>query len=302
MSSLTIADLDALDRWIVPKFDYVPDIAIDEVRSHPRFGDALRHVFTQSLEHAARDKAHARVFHDVERFVLGIFALYLDVTGGITHRRLREIGSEGGMMSSGRATAILMYMRAIGYVTPAAKGAKGQVRRYEATPALYETYRDRIRFEFEAAAMIDPTVASVALNLDDPKTFRQVCSHLGETLRYATRGGRPEFALIDRVVSRRGGMMLIFSLLLSLDDGGAFPRGGELPLNVQAMSDRLGVSRAQTLGILKELESIGHYTRGRGTDTVSPAFAETFARYYAAILVGVLHSCVLVLKDRAELG
>ncbi|MEI9888840.1 MAG: hypothetical protein WDN08_20530 [Rhizomicrobium sp.] len=294
---LNAKELAALDRWTVPKFDYIPDAAIAEVRDHPRFGDALRHVFINVLEHGARDKAHARVFHDVERFVLGVFALYLDVTGGITHRRLRELGSEGGMMSSGRATAILMYMRTIGYVVPSAKGAKGQVRRYEATRTLYETYRTRMRFEFEAAAMVDPTVASVASRLDDPDTFRAVCTHLAETLRYATRGGRPEFALVDRIASRRAGMSLLYSLFLSLDDGGAFPRGGELTVNVKAAAHRFGVSRAQILGILKDLE---HYVRGRNGDTLDAAFVETFARWYAAVLVGVLHSCACVIRDRTQ--
>ncbi len=279
-----------LARWdIAPGMD-VSEEKIAEMRTHPRFGEAMRHIATGALDLLDRNPVHHRIFDDSGRFVLGLLALYLDATGGLTHRRLRNLSTAAGSLSSGRATAILMHLRIIGYVQPAGEQqGGGPVRRYIPTKTMLTAFRKRLRVEFEAVAKIEPLVQRLLDRFDEPEVFRVFCATTGDIVLGAAPRERPELAIIHKVAARRSGMLLLYCLHLAVDKGGAFPTSGTLKPNVAMLATRLHTTRAHILSVLRDLQAAGCYIReSSGSDTLTPKLSETFAKHYAIILIGTL--------------
>lgn len=275
-----------LSRWDLAPGADITNEAIAEILDHPRFGDALRHAASRSLALMDAHPAHHRAFDDIGNFVLGMLALYLDATSGLTHRKLRELCGEAGVLSTGRATAILLRLRMIGYVRPQ-DDKQSRVRRYVPTDTMLAMFKARLRIEFEAIEKFEPEVGKLLAHFDEPEVFWMVCAGCGAFMYEAARSPRHEYDVLTAVGGRRSGMVMIFHLFLALDDGGTFPRPGELNVNVAALAARLGTSRAHVLSLLRDFERAGYFTRGH-PDKIEPALANVFARYYAMAFGGSL--------------
>jgi len=288
MAKSTMAASD-LARWDIAPGADVSEEMIVEIRAHPRFSDAMRHIVTAALDLLDRNPVHHRIFDDSGRFVLGLLALYLDATGGLTHRRLRSLSSAAGSLSSGRATAILMHLRLIGYVQPASAQQSGPVRRYVPTKTMLAAFKNRLRVEFEAVARIEPQVQRLLDRFDEPEVFRVFCATTGDIVLGAAPRQRAELAIIHKISARRSGMLLLYCLHQVVDKGGAFPTSGTLKPNIAFLATRLHTTRAHILSILRDLQAAGGYIRNaNGLDTLTPLLSETFARHYAIILIGSL--------------
>lgn len=276
----------SLSRWDLAPGADISNEAIAEILDHPRFGDAMRHIARRALALMDAHPAHHRAFDDIGNFVLGMLALYLDATSGLTHRKLRELCGGAGVLSTGRATAILLRLRMIGYVRPV-DDSQTRVRRYAPTDTMLAMFKARFRIEFEAIEKFEPEVGKLLARFDEPEVFRMVCAGCGAFMYDAAKGRRPEYDVLTAVGGKRSGMVMIFHLFLALDDGGAFPRPGKLDVNVAALAARLGTSRAHVLGLLRDFERAGYFTRGH-PDSVEPVLAHVFARYYATAFGGEL--------------
>nr|QQZ50136.1 hypothetical protein JKL49_26830 [Phenylobacterium glaciei] len=131
---------------------------------------------------------------DVSRFLLGVLALYLDATGGLTHRRLRELSGKSGILSAGTATAVLLRLQLIGYVTRT-DAANGHSRPYKPTPAMEAAFRGRMRIEFEALTHLTDETAEMLARFDEPAVFSMLMAMMGASrcrrLDRRTRTSRP---------------------------------------------------------------------------------------------------------------
>ncbi|MEJ0028590.1 MAG: hypothetical protein WDN01_21410 [Rhizomicrobium sp.] len=278
-----------LARWEIQAGDDVSEDMIAELRAGPRFSEAMRFVAGEALSLLDRNPTQHRLFDDSGRFVLGVLALYLDATGGLTHRRLRDLSSAAGSLSSGRATAILMHLRVIGYVEPADVQQSGPVRRYVPTRTMLAAFKARLRIEFDAASKIEPEVGRLLARFDEPEVFRLVCATTGDILMGAAPRTRAELAIIQKTAARRSGMLLLYCLHQAADKGGAFPAPGTLQPNLALLATRLHTSRGHILSLMRELQQAGGYIHNtNGIDSITPLLSEAFAKHYAIILIGVL--------------
>ena len=103
------------------------------------------------------------VLSDRARALLGHAVLYLDATArpddprsGLTATRLKALCVETGICSAGRAGAMLGLMRMGRYVAPASAADDRRVRRLVPTERLLEMQRVRLKYQFEALAMLLP--------------------------------------------------------------------------------------------------------------------------------------------------
>ncbi len=249
--------------------------------------------------------AHAN-FRDTGKLVLAMIALYLDATGGLTHRRLREISQKAGTLSAGRATAILLHLRMIGYVTAVSTRADGSARLYVPTQKMREVFRNRIRIDIEALAMLEPEVDSLLARFAEDETFRIFMAEAGNLIGEAKPNEEEGLVRYDAITSKNAGQIIIYNLLQAADHGREFPPLGPAPVSVSALSRRFGVSRAHVLRVLREMEDGGFVTRaadGNGYELqqrLHDAFRQHFALVHL-ILGGVAYATLQVLKqnDRA---
>jgi len=262
---------------------------IQAMRADPRIEAAMRHSVNRSMAYYDAAPVMHRNLKDVGRFVLGVVALYLDATGGLTHRRLRDLSGQTGLISTGAATALLLRLRLIGYVAPAETLPNGATRLYRPTSAMITAFRERFRIELEACAMIDPRIASVIERLDEPQVFPNLMAVLGADAINAARHPRPDAASIDRLALRTAGMLIMFHLMQSADQGGAFPPVGEAQVSVSSLARRYEVSRSHVLTILREAEEMGLIVRlGEGRWRLEPQLGEVFRTFYAVLYLGAI--------------
>jgi hypothetical protein len=232
-----------------------------------------------------------RNLKNVGRFALGILALYLDATGGLTHRRLRDLSGYSGFISSGAATALLLRLRLIGYVTPAAVMPHGATRLYRPSPDMVNAFRERLRFEIEAAATFDPRIEPILERLDEPGVFSDLMATFGADAVFAARHPHPGTAAIDRIASRSSGMMIMYQLMADADAGGAFPPQGEVKVSISGLAQRYEVSRSHVLTVLRDAEAFGMIRRlDEGRWRLEPAMGEVFSILYAVLYLGIIQS------------
>jgi DNA-binding MarR family transcriptional regulator len=272
-------------RWEGEIGDTVSDAGLAEMRAHPRFDEALRHSVRRALALTEEDPVYHTNNRDSGRMTLAMVALYLDATGGLTHRRLRELSGDLGMLSAGRATAILFQLRMIGYVTPQGMRADGSATRYLPTEKMQSAFRQRLRIEVEALAKLEPEAEEVLARFDEGETLRIFISHFGSL--FGRGVPREDLAPLNALAARNSGMLILFNLLEAADTGGEFPAAGAARVSVSALSRRFGVSRAHVARVLREAERDGFLLRDATEDgvTLQPLLAERFRIYFAIIYV-----------------
>src|ERR1700753_1491958 len=132
-----------LERWERELGETSAEL-VASVRSHPRFGEAVRHSVTRAIEHITVDPLLHSTFRDLGHVMLASLALFMDATGGLTHRRLRDLSANSGALSSGRAAAVLLRLQFIGYVSGASDHKNGSTRIYVPTDKMKSAYRRRL--------------------------------------------------------------------------------------------------------------------------------------------------------------
>lgn len=263
---------------------------IQAMRDDPRLEGAMRHSVNRALAYYRANPLMHRNLKDVGRFVLGVVALYLDATGGLTHRRLRALSGQSGLISAGAASAVLLRLRLIGYVTPHGPQVNGQVKLYRPMPAMVDAFRERVRIELEAAAVFNPRVAAILKRLDEPEVFPSLMAVLGDDAINAARHPHPDTIGIDRISTRTAGMMILYRILSDADQGAAFPPLGEVTVSVSGLAREFEVSRSHVLTVLRDAEQAGLMTRleGEGRWRLEPAMGQAFRTLYAVIYMGMI--------------
>ena len=258
---------DDLERWEREVGGgALTDDLVAQVRSHPRFGEALKNSVDRAIAHVAADPLLHRNFRDLGHVMLASLALHLDATGGLTHRRLRELSAGSGALSSGRATALLLHLQVIGYVNAAPDHRNGSTRLYVPTGRMKDAYRRRLLIDLESIAMIEPELCRLTANFDDA-AFRAYMAAMGEFLRTLGPRYHPDLKEFDALANRHSGVLAIYMLVQAAWRSGPFPQPGEARISASAMATRLDVSRMHVQRLLRAAEAAG-FIRRTGSESV----------------------------------
>ncbi|WP_304166059.1 hypothetical protein [Phenylobacterium aquaticum] len=276
---------------------------LDALPAHPRFEEAMRYSVRAALDYFHENPVLHRNIKDVGRLILGVVALSMDATGGLTHRRLRALSGRTGVISAGTATAVLFRMRTIGYVTRDEAGGGGLARRYRPTPDMTQAFRERMQIELDAAAILFPHVAPVRDRFGEPDMFRAVFKVLGEESIKAARDPRGDLDALNRLGTRSAGVLVLYDLLNAADvaGGGRGPLGApiELEVSVSALARKYEISRSHVLSLLRDLEAADFIARvGReGRWALRPALRPTLETFFGVIYLGMAHVALEAARD-----
>jgi DNA-binding MarR family transcriptional regulator len=224
--------------------------------AHPRFSDACRLLVTRSLERNRTIPIFARAAKDISRFFLSYLALYLDARDGLTLSSIRDLCVEMELASPGRAAAILLRMRMIGYVRLDNAQTDRRVRRYLPTDELKAAIREFIRGELEALALIEPEATHAAERLMEQDFFNAYMRRLGEGLvdMVKTHSGQNSTTLFS---VRNGGMNVLFDIVHSAEPGDVYPPRGRLKMSVRDLAKKFEVSPSHVRKLLRDAEKEG---------------------------------------------
>ncbi len=296
MESPGLAHWDAATRHA-----RIPDAALADMRAQPGFAQAARTAARRSLELFDSDPVMMRALKDVGRAVLGLMALYLDAKGGMTLSRLQALLTEMGLTSPGRAAAILIQLRLIGYVAPAPVQPNRRVRVYLPTPRMRATFQAHLYKDLEALSAIEPEAEDALARFGDAAVFNPFILRFGQGLIDAARVHRRGAAGLDLFSQRNAGLTILTELILAGDAADDFPPRGPIRFSVAGLARRHGVSRPHVLKLLRDAEKAGLLTRDaeevRGF--LTPLLRDHVANYYATTFIGMAACALSALQATA---
>jgi hypothetical protein len=227
------------------------------MKAHPGLDEALRVLNDASLPALAADRTLLGIFKDGGRYVSAMWAIYLHVCGGLTLQSLKTLCAQSGLLSPGRARAMLLYMRYLGYVEPAREG-RGTVR-YIPTPRFKTAWTIHMRTVLEAVCVLEPEARAVVDRLDDPDIFAAVVRTQGESLFLGARGHNFDTPLFRVFTNRHAGGLILRELLAGGGDAsdGAYPPHMATLAPAADLARRYQVSRIQVRRIVTAAEKEG---------------------------------------------
>ncbi len=296
-ASIDPSGIDSLMRWHLP--DAIPEEAVALMLAHPAMPKAVRIMATEMLAVLGSDKAAEGLFKDGGRYVAAISAIYLHATGGLTLPKLKAMCAASGLLSPGRARALLSFMRYLKYLAPAPVDAQSGPTRYVPTESLLAVWRDHLRRALNSVAVIEPAVALVRDRLDDPDVLNRFSIAQVEGLMISTRTNvMPAFN--RAILQRHAGMRIMFSMLSVEDDD--WPPRKPMRFSIAAAARRFGVSRIHIRRLLDEAQSAGLLIC---TQDGMVQFAEdgrTAVRLlYPVQLIRLLNAAAQTIKGRPDL-
>ncbi len=235
-----------------------------ELVAHPRFEDACRLLVAKGMARYRQNSVFSRATKDVSRFFFGYFALYLHARGDLTLTTIRDLCSEMGLASPGRAAAILLRLRMIGYVQADTTQTDRRVRRYVPTQSMRAEFLQANRDELAALALIEPEADIAAKRLDDPAFYRAFMLRMGEGLAAVVAdsgSGGEERNATTLFTTRNSGTMILLDIAISGEAGDAYPPRGPVKMNVRELSRKYDVSRSHVHKLLLDAEKAGLLTR-----------------------------------------
>jgi hypothetical protein len=244
--------MDGLAKWLTPSHgDLAAQVAA--LAAHPRYPDAARALAANMLAVGETDKALDGIFKDAGRYVATMWAIYLHTAGGLTLPRLKEVCALSGYLSPGRARALLLYLRHLGYFEPVTEGTRGAPARYAPTGAFVAAWGAHLGAALDAAAIVEPAVAAVRNRLHEPVVFECLARVQGEGL-LATAQNADQTEPFNRIfLHRYAGLQILFTLLMA-GDASTFPPAGPIPFSTTATARRFGVSRIHIKRLLAEAQ------------------------------------------------
>ncbi len=269
-------DLDDLIAWDCDTLVSPPEY--QRVFDHPRRYAAMRAIVRSTLKAASADKTLMGIFKDGGRYACAMWAIQLHVSGGLTLQSLKDLCAASGLLSPGRARAVLLYMRYLGYVEPA-RTPTGASQTFAPTVRCYASWTTHMRFALEAAAEIEPQVQAVIDHIDDPDVFAAVVRTQGESLFQGVKVyslDRPHFRVF---INRHAGTLVMADLLDSADDG-EFPPRTVTASSQREFSKRYGVSRVHISRMMKHAEREGILVLDGGQIRLADSFRAEIERDY----------------------
>lgn len=250
---MTILDApSSLSQWDLD-VDELPELR-RRISSRPDYPLAARRLAANTLRDAEGDARLAGLLKDAGRTVAGLSAAYLDASGAVTLPRLKDFMVRFGLVSPGRARALLNYMRYLGYVRLDAAAPDARAATYHLTPEFLASYTRHQAGLLEAVEVIAPDAGLIRRCLGD----RRVLDTLVVEQANAFAKGSPQAQDHGRwyavFMHRLAGIQILHALVAASDE---FPPSGLIPFSFAATARRFQVSRMHVARMIGAAEHEG---------------------------------------------
>ncbi len=267
---------------------YLPE-GLARMRAHPRFEDGIRASISGSLALADRDPKWREAAKSVGRQVIAVMALYLDASGGITYTRIEQVCIDLGLMSTGRALAILAQLRLFRYVRIADHQPNKRERHYVPTDDMRRAVRGQFRNQLSGLSVIEPEALALRDRLDEPAMFQAFARAFGEGLINVGRSAEKQPVRRGVFGARSASLLILNALMLSGEADDSMPPTRPVPFSIYGLARRFDVSRPHVLKLLREAESEGlfHRNGSETTGVFTPALRDQVHDFHARTFVGL---------------
>ena len=241
----------------------IPDGEYARMATHPGLDEALRRQSQSTLTATDADPTLLGIFKDGGRYVCAMWAIYLHACGELSLQGLKTLCAKSGLLSPGRARAVLLYMRYLGYIEPSRERKSPAV--YVPTRRFYTAWTTHMRLVMEATCAIEPVARVVVDRIDDPAVFTSIVRTQGESLFNGATRHDVDTPIFKVFLNRHAGTLVLSKLVVS-EDSAYPPPLVTLPAAAE-LARRFQVSRIQIRRLftdaarhgLVQLEADGRY-------------------------------------------
>ncbi len=280
----------------------IGEAAYVRLRAHPRYAEAVRAYAAHTLAMAASDRALDGLMKDAGRTVAGLCALHLHVSGGLTLPRLKALCADFGLVSPGRARALLLYMRYLGYVEPAAETRRGGPAVYAPTARHWAGWLSLQRGIVATVALLEPAAGRLAEALDRPGVLEAYTRAESQSFLEGARQADLDMAYFRVFMHRNGGIQIVHALLTASAED-VFPPRQPIPFSAPAAARRFGVSRMHVRRLMEAARAHDLLTQDAdGAVTFTAAGREALDYVFSTQMIRHLISAGRTLQARPDLA
>ncbi|HKD22154.1 MAG TPA: hypothetical protein VKB71_09070 [Rhizomicrobium sp.] len=233
----------------------IDDEIYSRLRADPRYPEAVRGFAANMLDAGDADRLLDGILKDAGRNVAALSAIHLHFSGGLTLPRLKILCASFGLVSPGRARALLLYLRYLGYVEPS--GARGGAALYVPTARFLNTWRYHLRAVLRAVQVLEPAAIGLLLDkFDMPGVFETYAKVLCDVFLDGMPHANMESPYFRVFMHRNAGIQIMHTLLAA-STGDAFPPQQPIALSLSAAARRFRVSRIHVRRLLDAAERDG---------------------------------------------
>lgn len=272
--------------------------AFAQMVAHPGFGDACLDVIQSVLDLQQRDPQLMRVLVDTRRLVMAFFVVYLDARGGITLTAIRDVCRELGLASPGRATGLLISLRAYGYIERDPAQNDKRSRRYVPSAKIREAMVRNLNLWGMAFAKIEPEAMRVANRFGDRRIFNAYIIELAGGLIALIK--RRDTSAVTLFAERNAGLEILYALVSSGQAGDVFPPRKSVPASSNSLAARFKVSRSHVGRLLRDAEKLGYLTRRDTTITLEEPLRRGIVEFLGAYFFGFASCACAALEAIGE--
>jgi hypothetical protein len=242
-----------LGEWGPP--DAETEHRFARLRANNAYPKAARAFAAAMLSQAEADPALDGILKDAGRNIAAKGLAYLHATDGVTLPNLKALCQRIGMISPGRARALLLYLQHLGFVERTPERSADRPRRYQPTPSFTLAWRRQMRAMLECAAFIDPGANDVAARLDDPIVYDVFVRSISEGYLEALSIVDDRSPYFRAFMHPYAGTQLVHSLVL--EDPDHFPPQCIIAFSMKAAAARFDVSRMHLARMMERARRSG---------------------------------------------
>lgn len=279
----------------------IPPEWYERLQKHPDYCLAILSFATRILDLSRTDKAFDSVCKDVARYGVAQWVVYLHMTGGITLSRLKVLCVRSGLLSPGRARALLIYLRYIGFIELSNGKEGGRSIQYRPTPALLAAIIHLVRAGLEAMIHVEPAAAAAVARLEEETFADALLRQLGSGLLEASVALPQETPFFRAFMHPSAGMqMLYWMIVAAAKRGDPFPPQKPIPISMSEVAQDLRVSRTHVQRMLRTAEREALIARhDDGTVQFTANLVADSSYILSGLLLGYVISAVKAQHDLA---
>ncbi len=227
--------------------------SVSRVAEHPGFAAASRALASGMLELAASDRVLDGIFKDAGRYVAAMWGFALHEDGGLTLPRLKAVCGRSGLLSPGRARALLQFLQHCGYLER--RAATHGPDRYLPSPAYLAAWDRHFVASLAAASWLAPGISALLgpEAVEARQTYGRV--HADGTLA-GLSSEPPGFSFLRVFLHPYAGNHIVWTLLASGLDP-QFPPRRAGPVSMAGLARGCGAARSQVARVFHEAAEEG---------------------------------------------
>jgi DNA-binding IclR family transcriptional regulator len=289
-----VCELDRLYAWDVDAGG-LADLR-EKLRQRADYPAAAKRLAANMLQDAAGDPALGDMLRDAGRTVAALSAAYLHASGGLTLNRLKAFIAGFGLVSPGRARALLHLMLHLGYVRP---DPDTRPQAYSLTPRFLASYARHEASLLDAAALVEPAVRLVQHNLGSPAVMNALVAEQGAAFVAGSGQTRGHEDWYRTFMHRLAGIQMLHGLVA---DAESFPPTGRIAFSSRETARRFQVSRVHVGRMLRAAVRHGFLELEPGAVQFTDAGRQALDWLYSSRLCVHLASAARTLKAHPELA